>query len=59
MLIHSAVNNVGKSHNCPVYFSETPRDEMDAIVAINVNATLRVTYTILPGMIQRYVLTPF
>ena len=48
------VNNVGRSHNMPVYFSETPKDEMDEIVAINVNATLRVTHTILPGMIERY-----
>nr|WHE05770.1 3-ketoacyl-CoA reductase [Flammulina filiformis] len=47
------VNNVGRSHNMPVYFSETPKDEMDEIVAINVNATLRVTHTILPGMIER------
>lgn len=37
----------------PVYFHETPKDEMDSIVNINVNATLRVTYTILPGMVSR------
>ncbi|KAF8918080.1 3-ketoacyl-CoA reductase [Mucidula mucida] len=47
------VNNVGRSHNMPVNFAETPKDELEGIVAINVNATLRVTYTILPGMIQR------
>ncbi|KIY66909.1 NAD(P)-binding protein, partial [Cylindrobasidium torrendii FP15055 ss-10] len=47
------VNNVGRSHNMPVYFHETPKDEMDSIVNINVNATLRVTYTILPGMVVR------
>ncbi|KAF9268743.1 3-ketoacyl-CoA reductase [Marasmius fiardii PR-910] len=47
------VNNVGKSHNMPVYFAETPKGEMADIVAINVNATLRMTYAILPGMIQR------
>ncbi|KAG6837808.1 hypothetical protein H0H93_016176 [Arthromyces matolae] len=47
------VNNVGKSHSMPVYFSETPKDEMTDIVAINVNATLRVTHSILPGMIRR------
>lgn len=39
----------------PANFVETPRDEIKDIVAINVNATLRVTYEILPGMVQRYV----
>ncbi|KAF7428506.1 hypothetical protein PC9H_007730 [Pleurotus ostreatus] len=47
------VNNVGKSHNMPANFVETPRDEIKDIVSINVNATLRVTYEILPGMVQR------
>lgn len=39
----------------PAYLVDTPKDEISDIVAINVNATLRVTYTILPGMIKRYV----
>ncbi|KAG7444305.1 NAD(P)-binding protein [Guyanagaster necrorhizus] len=47
------VNNVGKSHSMPVYFVDTPKDEMDDIVAINISGTLRVTYSVLPGMIQR------
>ncbi|KAJ3508039.1 hypothetical protein NLJ89_g5970 [Agrocybe chaxingu] len=47
------VNNVGKSHAMPVYFIDTPKDEVKDIVSINVNATLRVTYAILPGMVQR------
>ncbi|KAF8070405.1 3-ketoacyl-CoA reductase [Lyophyllum atratum] len=47
------VNNVGKSHNMPAYLVDTPKEEMTDIVAINVNATLRVTYAILPGMVQR------
>ncbi|KNZ73940.1 3-ketoacyl-CoA reductase [Termitomyces sp. J132] len=47
------VNNVGKSHAMPVYLVDTPKEEMADIVAINVNATLRVTYAILPGMVQR------
>ncbi|EAU91530.1 ketoreductase [Coprinopsis cinerea okayama7 len=46
------VNNVGKSHNMPAYLVDTPRDEMRDIVEINVNATLRVTYAILPGMVK-------
>ena len=48
------VNNVGKSHNMPVYFAETPKDEMVDIVAVNVNATLRTTHIVLPGMIEKY-----
>ena len=47
------VNNVGKSHAMPVYLVDTPLDEMRDIVSINVNATLRVTHAVLPGMIQR------
>jgi short-subunit dehydrogenase len=38
----------------PAYLVDTPADEMKDIVNINVNATLRVTYAVLPGMIQRY-----
>ncbi|KAJ7764893.1 3-ketoacyl-CoA reductase [Mycena metata] len=47
------VNNVGKSHAYPAYLVDTPVAEMEDIVKINVGATLRVTYAILPGMIQR------
>ena len=53
VFIVSAVNNVGKSHAMPVYLVDTPLDELKDIVNINVNAALRVTYAILPGMIQR------
>jgi 17beta-estradiol 17-dehydrogenase / very-long-chain 3-oxoacyl-CoA reductase len=37
----------------PAYFIDTPQDEIADIVTINVNATLRVTYAILPGMVKR------
>jgi len=37
----------------PVYFQETPKDEIADIVSININATLRVTYAVLPGMISK------
>ncbi len=53
LLTMHPVNNVGKSHAMPVYLVDTPLDEIRDIVSINVNATLRVTYAILPGMIQR------
>ncbi|KAJ2931300.1 hypothetical protein H1R20_g5822, partial [Candolleomyces eurysporus] len=47
------VNNVGKSHNMPAYLVDTPQDEIKDIVAINVNATIKVTYIVLPGMVAR------
>jgi 17beta-estradiol 17-dehydrogenase / very-long-chain 3-oxoacyl-CoA reductase len=47
------INNVGRSHDIPVPFSQTPEAEMAAIVDINVAATLRVTAIVLPGMIAR------
>jgi len=37
----------------PAYLVDTPIDEIKDIVSINVNATLRVTYAILPSMVQR------
>jgi len=37
----------------PVDFVETPLDELVEIPKINVDGTIRVTYAILPGMIQR------
>jgi len=47
------VNNVGKSHNMPTYLVDTPLAEIKDIVQINVGATVRVTYAVLPGMIRR------
>jgi len=47
------VNNVGKSHAMPAYLVDVPKDEIADIVAINVNATIRVTNMVLSGMIQR------
>ncbi|KAL4071515.1 hypothetical protein V8B97DRAFT_1960475 [Scleroderma yunnanense] len=47
------VNNVGKSHVMPTYFAETTEQENDDIVSINVDATVRVTHAVLPGMIER------
>lgn len=47
------INNVGRSHNIPVLFSETPPEEVKDIIAINCTGTLRVTALVLPDMISR------
>ena len=47
------INNVGQSHNMPVPFLQTPKDEMHNIITINCIGTLRVTQIIAPGMVQR------
>lgn len=46
------VNNVGKSHDMPVPFVQTPLAEMEDIITVNCLATLRVTHLVLPGMIS-------
>lgn len=48
------VNNVGRSHDIPVDFQETPIEEMEDILQVNINATLRVTHIVVPGLIKRY-----
>ncbi|KAG8691554.1 hypothetical protein FRC09_011591, partial [Ceratobasidium sp. 395] len=47
------VNNVGASHDLPADFHEIPLIEHENIVEINVNATIKVTRLIVPGMITR------
>ncbi|KAG2069964.1 NAD(P)-binding protein [Suillus decipiens] len=47
------VNNVGKSNAIPTYFVEAAEQESVDIVTVNVNATIRVTHAVLPGMIQQ------
>lgn len=47
------LNNVGLSHNIPVPFVQTPKEEMANIITINCVATLRVTQIIAPRMVQR------
>jgi len=47
------VNNVGKSHDLPTYFDETPLKEIDEILEVNIHATLRVTKLVLLVMLQR------
>ena len=50
----SLVNNVGRSHSFPSDFIDAPVNEVDDILAININSLLKVTRIVLPGMIQRY-----
>jgi 17beta-estradiol 17-dehydrogenase / very-long-chain 3-oxoacyl-CoA reductase len=47
------VNNVGKSHDIPVPFILTPKQEVLDIININCIGTLKVTQIVAPGMIQR------
>lgn len=47
------INNVGKSHDIPVPFTQTPKQEVLDIININCVATLRVTQIVAPGMVQR------
>ncbi|KAH8926059.1 NAD(P)-binding protein [Atractiella rhizophila] len=47
------VNNVGISYDYPRYFYELSEAEIDAFVHINIQAQLRVTRYVLPGMVQR------
>ncbi|GAA5852455.1 hypothetical protein JCM5353_007370 [Sporobolomyces roseus] len=47
------INNVGKSYDEPTFFQDLPDQDMNDIVEINVNATLKVTKLVVPGMITR------
>ncbi len=47
------INNVGKSHDSATFFADTPNEELEDIIAINVLATLRVTKLVVPGMVER------
>ncbi|GAA5919076.1 hypothetical protein JCM1841_003735 [Sporobolomyces salmonicolor] len=47
------INNVGKSYEEPTFFQDLPDQDIADIVEINVNATLKVTKLVLPGMISR------
>jgi len=48
------VNNVGRSHDLPVYFDQTPQQEVDNILQINIHGTLAITKLVLPFMLARY-----
>ena len=47
------INNVGKSHEIPVPFTQTSKEEMKDIININCMGTLKVTQLVVPGMLQR------
>lgn len=48
-----SVNNVGRSYNMPTDLVDTSEEELDNILKINVNATVKVTHMLLPGMVSR------
>ncbi|BGP21783.1 hypothetical protein JCM10295v2_000658 [Rhodotorula toruloides] len=47
------INNVGKSYEEPTFFQDLSDQDMTDIVEINVNATMKVTKLVIPGMISR------
>ncbi|KAL8746144.1 MAG: hypothetical protein Q9190_001807 [Brigantiaea leucoxantha] len=47
------INNVGKSHDIPVPFVQTPEQEMTDIITVNCLATLRVTALVAPLMAEQ------
>ncbi|KAI9678318.1 MAG: hypothetical protein M1817_006264 [Caeruleum heppii] len=47
------INNVGKSHDMPVPFLLTSKQEMADIITVNCVGTLKVTQIVAPGMVQR------
>lgn len=47
------INNVGKSHDIPVPFTQTAERELRDIITVNCTATLRVTQLVAAGMAQR------
>ena len=47
------INSAGVSHDIPVSFAETPRAEVNAIIATNCTGTLRITQVVIPHMIKR------
>lgn len=47
------INNVGKSYDEPMFFQDLPDQDSADIVEININATLKVTKLVLPGMVAR------
>ncbi|GAA5916056.1 hypothetical protein JCM6882_008300 [Rhodosporidiobolus microsporus] len=47
------INNVGKSYEEPTFFQDLPDQDMVDIVEININATMKVTKIVVPGMISR------
>lgn len=46
------INNVGQSHSIPVPFLETSTKELEDIIAINTTATLKITQTVVPQILD-------
>lgn len=48
------MNNVGRSHSYPSDFVDTTEEDVDNILTININSTLKFTHMVLAGMTKRY-----
>lgn len=47
------VNNVGMAYDHAEYFHELDEDKIEKLIHINITGTTRMTYLVLPGMVQR------
>jgi 17beta-estradiol 17-dehydrogenase / very-long-chain 3-oxoacyl-CoA reductase len=47
------VNNVGMSYPFAKYYDELKLEEVDAMTELNMNSTSRMTYLVLPNMLER------
>lgn len=48
--IRVLINNVGQSHDIPVEFAHSDLKELDSIISINCEATLKITHLLLPRL---------
>lgn len=47
------INNAGMSHGHPEYYAQLDPAEVDTMVAFNCSSLAKMTYVVLPGMVER------
>lgn len=47
------INNAGMSYGHPEYFDQLDPEEVDTMVAFNCASLIKMTYIVLPGMVER------